>query len=522
MLQLITRQLGVSVSTKYLDDNKISPPQRQLLCDLTNTLNQATEDSLAGLSMKFEGNPLDLEEVCNLSVIDSQLTLKKTAAVSGMFNYSSYKQLKPTELPDAFSTYGEGTLFLTSGAAGGAPQLVALLPGTSNDSRRLLRAYTIQNPDMELKVSQLETRFMPFSNEVSISYEATYSFSFSVIHVDFTCPTGGLLSHPQGTTIGHVTTQISPFSTAGSPLSSIKIDLDRIKRLSIAYQNEAAWIPIGDFNADALECSIVSHLTNGKRDIQCPSGLHVLRDLDSTERTWEALKDVPDRKLARQGFLLALRRLQDNISLLSIGSNNFTRFAKLSRSCVALRGGEQSQFEVTGLRMLLEAGIYKATNDCLAVIRSVSPYLEKAFVSMNFTDNMSLEKRLLLLFHLYKVGCMAAALSSVIQASVVETEIRPLLLDTKTSKTEFPSVMETDELELDAPSYTHTCTTPLTHLIPQLGNFTPDIWIVRFSASKPVKTEKHLVYECLLSSDGSLTPHCHVLELVDTVWYPDS
>ncbi|VDK36625.1 unnamed protein product [Taenia asiatica] len=519
MLKLIESQLGFSVSMQYLEEHEVPESDivgshcRQLR-DLTNTTHLSDDDSPSS-TPQFGGNPLALDEICNLSMIDRQLSSPRVAPSSRFFNYLQYKSLRPDELANAFSTFGEGVLFPSRRTANDEPQLVALLPGASAKTRRVLRIFTIQsqprvhflNPDMKLKLDQLEARFMPFSREVTIAYEADYILPFTLLHVNFSEPTGALLSHPNSTTLAHLTTQVSPYSTARSPLASIKADVDRIKRLSLAYQNEGTWNPLGDLgsatsSASALEQLIASHLRQSRQEIVMPLGQRIIRELNSTERMWEALKDAPDRRTAREGFLVALRLLQEKTDLLSVSLSDFTRFAKLARSStISGRGETLGNFEVLGLRMLIEAGVFKATNDCLAVIRAVSPALERSFSSANLTEETSFETRLCLLHHLYRVSCLTVALATVAQNALVEKEIRPLLFDTNQSEVEFAIFMKTEELEANE-VFTHTCTNPLENLTAQLANFTPDLWIMRMSTMEPMQIEKRLVYECIDSSGG--------------------
>lgn len=56
------------------------------------------------------------------------------------------------------------------------------------------------------------------------------------------------------------TTQVSPYSTARSPLASIKVDVDRIKRLSLAYQNEDTWNPLGNLGPASSSASVLEEL----------------------------------------------------------------------------------------------------------------------------------------------------------------------------------------------------------------------------------------------------------------------
>ncbi|KAL5103234.1 hypothetical protein TcWFU_003184 [Taenia crassiceps] len=529
MLKLIESQFGFSVSMRYLEEHKTSESNQidgshcKELRDLANTAHLSDDNELSSTPL-FGGNPLALDEICNLSMIDRQLNAPRVASSSRFFNYCQYKSLRPDELASAFSAFGEGVLFLLGGAANEEPQLVALLPGASDKTRRVLRIYTIQHPDLNLKLDQLEAHFMPFSREVAIAYEADYILPFTLLHVNFSEPTGALLSHPNSTTLAHLTIQISPYSTARSPLASIKADIDRIKRLALAYQSEGTWNPLGDpgpasSSASVMEQLIASHLCQSRQEIVTPLGQRITRALNSTERMWEALKDAPDRRTAREGFLVALRLLQEKADLLSMSLSDFTLFAKLARSnTVAGRGETLGNFEVLGLRMLIEAGVFKATNDCLAVIRAVSPALERSFSSANLTEETSFETRLYLLHHLYRISCLTTALATVAQNALVEKEIGPLLFNTKQSEAEFATFMQMEEVEMND-VFTDTFTTPLKNLTAQLANYTPDLWVMRMSTIEPMQIEKRLVYECVDSSGVSPTFCCHVLELTDTLWF---
>lgn len=75
--------------------------------------------------------------------------------------------------------------------------------------------YFLSDPDMKLKLDQLEARFMPFSREVRVAYEADYILPFTLLHVNFNEPTGALLSHPNSTTLAHLVLFISPYPRKG-------------------------------------------------------------------------------------------------------------------------------------------------------------------------------------------------------------------------------------------------------------------------------------------------------------------
>ena len=187
---------------------------------------------------------------------------------------------------------------------------------------------------------------------------------------------------------------MSPYSTRHTPLSSVKLDLDRIKRLSLAYQDETTWTPLAsDENSVAalrsgLEQLVGDSLLAVQHEIVTPLGQRLVRDLDTSERMWEALKISPDRRTAREGFMVALRCLQEKTELLSVSLSDFTQFAKLARAyAIAGRGNSaSSNFEVLGLRLLIEAGVFKATNDCLAVIHAGGSCFFPFFFQLKFIN----------------------------------------------------------------------------------------------------------------------------------------
>ncbi|VDO05456.1 unnamed protein product [Rodentolepis nana] len=341
MLKLIESQLGVSVSIKFLDANKIN--STSVMHDLTNKLSN-DESILLG------GNPLPLDEIINFSGVENQLELECGATRSRFFNFSDYKLIKPKDLPNFYSTVGEGVLLPVCGSGNCPPQLVALLPGSSPKTRRVLRLFTLPIVDKTVKLNQLRSQYMPFCRKVNVSYEAYYDIFFTRLHMKFTKPTSGLLSPPDSSTSVRLITNILPYSTEKSPLSQIKSDLDRIKRLFLAFQNEDSWVPLENpiLQSD-LEKVIAIHLNN--------------------EHLWEALKDAPNRRVAREGFLTALRLLQEKPDFLTVSLSNFTQFVKLARSHIMSGRGEVNTFDVQGLRMLIEVGIFKVTNDCIAAIQ---------------------------------------------------------------------------------------------------------------------------------------------------------
>nr|CDS26568.1 conserved hypothetical protein [Hymenolepis microstoma] len=501
MLKLIESQLGVSVSTKFLDENKIN--SASTLQDLTN---RGSNDE----SILLGGNPLPLDEIINFSGVEDHLKLECRTARSRFFNCSDYKLIKPRDLPKFYSTVGEGVLLPVCESGNCPLQLVALLPGSSPETRRVLRLFTLQSVDKTVKLNQLQSQYMPFCREFSVSYEAYYTIFFTRLHMKFSKPTYGLLSQPDSSTS---ITNILPYSTEKSPLSSIKSDLDRIKRLFLAYQNEDSWMPLENpiLQSD-LEKVITMHLNN--------EGLqHQTRDLDITEHLWEALKNVPNRRVAREGFLTALRLLQEKPSFLTVSLSNFTQFVKLARSHIMSGRGGVNTFDVQGLRMLIEVGIFKVTNDCISAIQGVTPHIDMRCVNAFLHgEDACLDKRFELLHHLYRTACLTTALGAITQSAIVQKEIEPLFSDVKSSESDFKAFLNSENLDMEQ-FITHECTTLLKNLIAQVIDFTPDLWIMQLSANEPMSIEKRLLYECIQTAGEIPVVFCHVLELIETLWF---
>ncbi|KAM7533797.1 hypothetical protein Aperf_G00000112449 [Anoplocephala perfoliata] len=453
MQNFIESQLGVSVSIKFLEEHKLDSNHHQQLLDITNT-DQVRKDG----SLPLGGNPLPLDEIVDFALVEGQLKLKGEATSSRLFNLERFKLIAPEDLSKFFSDVGEGVLLPVSGTNNSPSQLVALLPGLSPETRRILRVFTIPDTDREVKLDQLQSRYMPFCEEVNVSFEADYTLFSTHLHMEFSTPTDGLLSHPDNSTFAQLTTKVYPYLTDKSPLGPIKSDLDRIKRLFLAHLNEVSWIPLASFNSSNLEEIIARHLNSVD---------HQTRDLDSTERMWEALKDVSDRRSAREGFLIALRLLLEKPYLLSVDRSNFTQFAKLAQNHIISSQSGVNAFDVRGLPMLIEAGIFKVTNDCLAVINDVSSHMAWTSTNTFLRSDVSLEKRLQLLHHLYRIACLTTALGTIAQATIVEKEIGPLLTDTKSSEVDFNTFMTSEELDLEQ-VVSHECTTRLENLTAQL------------------------------------------------------
>ena len=93
MLKLSSPKLLRSFSSLQTDRQK----NCQQFRDITNVVSLNPDVSLPQ-SIQLGGNPLTLDEICNLSVIDNQLTINQDAALSSLFDYSQCTLIKSEDL----------------------------------------------------------------------------------------------------------------------------------------------------------------------------------------------------------------------------------------------------------------------------------------------------------------------------------------------------------------------------------------------------------------------------------------
>uniref|UniRef100_A0A0X3PBV5 Uncharacterized protein n=2 Tax=Schistocephalus solidus TaxID=70667 RepID=A0A0X3PBV5_SCHSO len=407
---------------------------------------------------------------------------------------------------------------------GGTMAAFGVTEGPSPIERRIIRVRTDHDPDFELKLADLRTMHMPFSETIDESFEAVYSFGDLEYRLNFTQPVGDrLLAPPPDATVGCLALEFLPYSPVSSPLSSVRVEMERVKRLCLAYRDEAPWTPVGDRvprSREELSATLLaslsrenSSLTANTPDVQ---KAFMFRALDTTERIWEALKDVPDRRSARLGVECALLQLGKDIFQISLDENNSTQLAGTLRGLINC-DTVSSRPPLLGLEFLCEVGLFKVANDCISVINSVWPKFQQSYSVEQIYGPREMMMRLKHLHHLYKTACLSALLANVVQSAFATEEIRAFFEDFTQSETEWACLMETDRVDLNFPCR-RECHFPVSTLRTKLTPLAPRLWIVKFSALDPMRIEKRIVYELIRASGGGGYYYSHVVELVNTLW----
>ncbi|VDL97362.1 unnamed protein product [Schistocephalus solidus] len=174
-------------------------------------------------SMGLAGNPLPLQEICNLTMADADITSETELAPSTLIDYANLK-------------YDMNMLFALDD--GGTMAAFGVTEGPSPIERRIIRVRTDHDPDFELKLADLRTMHMPFS-------EAS------------TLPGARYLA---------LALEFLPYSPVSSPLSSVRVEMERVKRLCLAYRDEAPWTPVGDRvprSREELSATLLASLSRG-------------------------------------------------------------------------------------------------------------------------------------------------------------------------------------------------------------------------------------------------------------------
>nr|VZI15599.1 unnamed protein product [Spirometra erinaceieuropaei] len=520
MLQFIKSQFGLDFSLATAEAekaNRVRPHQQN------DTFSQPTD---VDNSMELAGNPLALQEICNLTMADADITSDAEHAASTLIDYTSLMAIRPEDFLSQLPSYDMNTLFALD--EGGTMTAFGVTDGLSAIERRIIRIRTDRNPDLELNHADLLKMNMPFSEAVDVSFEASYSFGCSEYRLKFDRPVVDRpLAPPPDATVGSLELEFSPYSPIRTPLPSIRVEMERVKRLCLAYRDETPWIPVADRVARsraeisaALSASLSrenSPLTAGTSDVQ---KAFIFRTLDTTERIWEAIKDVPDRRSARLGMECAIAQLGEDVLQISLDENNSTQLAGTLRGLINC-GAVSSSLPLLGLEFLCEIGLFKVANDCISIINSVWPKFQQTYPVERIYGLREMMMRLKHLHHLYKTACLSALLTNVIQSAVAAEEIRAFFDDFAHSEAEWTSLMETDRLDLDFPCR-RECRFPVSALRTKLTHLAPRLWIVKLSALDPMRIEKRIVYELIRTPGGGGYYYGHVVELVDTLWlYPN-
>ncbi|KAF5402824.1 hypothetical protein PHET_03778 [Paragonimus heterotremus] len=502
MLGLIEREYGLRCKTIVVDEE--SPPFKDDEQNVQFVRQHKSNDY--SVSENFSGNPLELEEIVNLS-LESKLIIepdRKQVPDSQFISVSSMKPLK--SIPD--NAYLDSHMYCISGLGGTSAkdyQLFGVFKLTPS-SKKVLRIKVVTDPDLCASV-----------NEVRRVHMAMFS----------------LLCPPLSFVSGTLTSEIKLYESCFLP--SVLKDFKLLKSIVAAYESDCSvWQTAGEpltleafqsslpllFKGDSTQIIVLVSSDTQTCDAISPDDIRSVtrfRHLDSTERLWNAIKTVHSRQTFRELVNCATHYLLKHRELLKLHRRNHTQLATRLRTLLSTHGPidlDSSSAFPYGIECLLEIGLNKLTNVCISVLETVIPDCVPAVDDK--AKIVELHHRWAQLHHLYKASCFFLSLSPYCSKQIVIREVRAILNE--------PDPKDEWRMGLfEDPSrgpliITRQLNLPLSELLVPLSSIPPSLWIMRMDATEPVRTAVRLVYEHVPTRDGIDRYICHEMRLTDTYW----
>ncbi|KAF8569024.1 hypothetical protein P879_03079 [Paragonimus westermani] len=519
MLGLIEREYGLRCEAIVF--NEESPPFKDGKENVQYVCQRRSNDH--SLHDNFSGNPLELEEIVNLS-LESKLIVepdRKQVPSSKFIDVSSMKPLK--SIPA--DAYLDSHMYCVSGLGGISAddyQLFGVFKLTSS-SKRILRIRVVTDPDLCTSIKEVQRVHMAMFSSFSTNFEATYNFPFASLSVQFDISNERLLCPPLSFVTGTLTSEIKLYDSCLLP--SILEDFKLLKSIFTAYESDCSvWqtaeepltlevfqssLPLLFQVPDTQICDTIS--AGGIRSVP------PFRHLDSTERLWDAIKIVHSRQTFRGLLNCATHYLLKHRELLKLHRRNHTQLATRLRTLLSSQGPihlDSSSAFPYGIEYLLEIGLNKLTNDCISVLETAIP--DCVSTVDDEARVVELHHRWAQLHHLYKASCFFLTLSPCCSKQVVIREVRAIL-NAPDPKGEWRVGLFED------PSrgplvVSHQLSLPLSELLVPLSSIPPSLWIMRMDATEPVRTSVRLVYEHVPTRDGVDRYICHEMRLTDSYW----
>ncbi|KAF7255337.1 hypothetical protein EG68_07499 [Paragonimus skrjabini miyazakii] len=529
MIGLIEREFGLSCKAVVFDEEsptfKDEEQNVQFVCQ--HKLNDCS------VHQNFSGNPLELEEIVNLS-LESKLIVepdRKQIPGSQFINVFSMKPLK--SIPD--NAYLDSHMYCVSGLSGSSAndyQLFGVFKLTPS-SKKVLRIKIVTDPDLYMSINNVRRIHMAMFPSFSTDFEATYAFPFASLSVQFDTSNEQLLCPPLSFVTGTLTSEIKPYESCFLP--SVSEDFKLLKSIVAAYESDCSvWQTAREpvtlaafqsslpllFKGDSIQVIALFASDTQTCDAISPSDICSIppfRHLDSTERLWNAIKTVHSRQTFRELVNCATHYLLKHRELLKLHRGNHTQLATRLRTLLSSHSPidlDSSSTFPYGIECLLEIGLNKLTNDCISVLETVIPDCVPAVDDK--AKIVELPHRWAQLHHLYKASCFFLSLSPYCSKQIVIREVRAIL-NQPDPKGEWRMGLFED------PSrgplvVTRRFNLPLSELLVPLSSIPPSLWIMRMDADAPVRTSVRLVYEHVPTRDGVDQYICHEMRLTDSYW----
>ncbi|VDN14166.1 unnamed protein product [Dibothriocephalus latus] len=155
MLQFIKSQFGLDFSLATAEAEHKTRPQD----DQQNE--KFAQPADLDSSLQLAGTPLPLQEICNLTMADADITSVTEPEASALIDYTDLKIIPTEDFSSQLYKYDMNMLFGLD--VGGTVTAFGMTQGPSPIERRILRVRTEQNPDVESKYADLLSMHMPFS-----------------------------------------------------------------------------------------------------------------------------------------------------------------------------------------------------------------------------------------------------------------------------------------------------------------------------------------------------------------------
>ncbi|CAL8089631.1 unnamed protein product [Calicophoron daubneyi] len=512
MISLINAELGVSCQGLIADESDATPKKGL-------TLSSGTPHEGLVDTENLSGNPLEIEEIANISLETELLSAAQNSVAlkSGIFDFTGLKPVRKMsneEFKDGFIYY----------VSQNDNQLVGVFP-LSKMCKRLLRINTVLNPNVNSTIKSLELQHMALLPNYRRNFEALYHLSSGTFTVKFDTCEPRVLSIPPSFVVGKLSIELSPYES-NSLLPSMLDEIKTLRGILDAYESDSAtWdVPGSPPSFDNFRSSIPTLLKNSDfspMDIVASGPRSLLpiarRHLDSTEILWDALKGVRSKQMLRTFTSWVINYLLQNRELIKLSRKNDTKLAKLLRELITRTGYEdldEHSIHPLSVDFLLEIGLYKLSNDFVAILETVLPDIT-SLPLLNNQDRWIVDSRWELFHHLYKSTCSFVSLATACTKQSYIPELRKII-NQPTPRNEWRTALS------GGPDGTpllikHSFDLPVAELKVPLAEIHPSLWIIRLDAEKPMRACIRLVYE-LVGKGGAEKYILHEMRLIDSYW----
>ncbi|CAH8658653.1 unnamed protein product [Schistosoma margrebowiei] len=502
MLSLVEREFGV-VCTKVVH----SPCDVKINCDIENECPKSSNGFVKTFRCDdFEGNPLKIEKIANLS-IESSFTDSQEESTGPSSRFFDFTRLKPLEHKPV-GGYIDNVLYFVREKG---EQFVGLFPRTKT-FKRILRISSEFNVDVNHSIKELFHELIPSFLNFVCTYECMYKLSHEVFQARYETCDDKVLSPPLSFVSGELTVNIAPYKL-NELISKVLEEIRILKDLYRAYEcDSSVWLANSTVNSEQFRTEIPDIFKSVKPNhVDRPDGSdygvnfnHLLsgRKLDSSEVLWSVLKGSPDKDTFRTCVESASEYLAGERELIHLASHNHTQLAcRLRHLHDPTETYGQNPYELFnfGIKTLIEIGLHKVINDCVYLLESMIPE-SSTFFESDKQSGWNLESQWDVLHHLFKSVSFLVCLRTTVSKSSLLSELRKIMAQ-KSPKNEWKSALY--EPNNKPFCMTHSFSLPVSELVVPLSMLSPDLWIMRIDAKHPVPTSIRIIYE-LVTKDGLL------------------